>query len=1507
MRTKRTQHHRKKGLLLSLFLLLLLVFGLQVSAAPEMSESAQKKVYLTAATSNGTIIEPEAVPYTEGQTVKQILLSSGHVFAGLEEKGYIDSIDGISGNFMYFYDGNKYALDEVPEKLTVICFTEVENAWSSEMEDLIRYVGAYREREDFSRIQKYEPAKEAYDAALKGIRTGKNAAELQESLEKAVADYEAILNGTKYSVNFSATQGSKTVTALSITMTDQYGNVSTAKGTQIQVVAGTYQFSVSDGGYNRVDGEVVVKGQQSVTVTLPDGEWFGEINLLDDDRAKKSFAKEQDTNAHRAVYQIPDVTGTTAIILNAAYGKGIPDSKTTLLRTIYVGVNGTDASDISRSWNSTATKLSQCVKNGLEGRTFLLEAQYPVKDKSRADYGYTMIQSYKMVLERYPTLRALSVKDGDTELLTGFDGMQTEYSLTTVGDSLTIAGTPFEEEGCSVLVNGRNTNTVSVNQGQTDVQVQVVCDTTGKKSEYTLHITKKASVSVTLDTPADTSVAVMNAAGSEIRPGTNGTYALIPGAEYTYVATLDTWYHTTASFTAEEGLTVKVEKPVKEDAMTAFALYSRSGIYAPYELENAFSADTHEVSCIIPDANNMAYVSAAGLDGYSIKALYTVQHNMLDTKVEKSVGSDAGKSTSLGGQFLLVSGYGQKLVMRLTKTDSAKTATWYQDYEVTIRRSAHLNDGRGVAPSLADDSGKLSLMDKEGKVVSFDRDTTEYWVMIERGAQNLTLNAKFYNEDKDTRWGGGFYAVIDGKHYDSLTDVALDLGDNPDSWNSKDITIQVCHEDKNSISTSYVLHITQIDPVKITFKTTPENARTFVVNSNNGRSVKASADGTYGLIPGQTYEYHVTCKGYVGKKETYKTPDQAATVTVALDKAADNTSLKNFDAEWPSFRCDANNNGVINSPVPKTAEEAVLNWSVKLGDGYGSNATGCPIIVDDSIYVYGDTSIYKIDKISGEIKAQGSMAHSSSFGINPPTYADGMIFVGLSGGDIQAFNADTLKPLWIYHDALGGQPNCPIIYHDGYLYTGFWNGEKLDGNFACISVTDEDPSREDEEKLASWTYTQKGGFYWAGAYACDQFILVGTDDGEDGYDKGYSNVLSLDPKTGRVIDQVQLKEVGDLRSTITREEGTNNYYFTTKGGYFYRLQVNEDGTMVQNSLTALLLDNGSGSNRTPAMSTSTPTIYNGRAYIGVSGVSQFGAYSGHNITVIDLDSFSIAYKVITQGYPQTSGVLTTAYEEKEGKAYIYFFDNYTPGKLRVITDQKGQTAPEQTITEIYNDKGSEKTYQTAPVLFTPVGEDAQYALCTPIIDTDGTIYFKNDSARLMSLSSTIENLTIDQEPTKMKYAVGDTFNPAGMKVTAHYTNGTTRDVTDYVTYSKDPLSATDVNFTIRFKYVKYQNKDGNAGVPYDEPYVVLKLQVGDRTTVLGDVNEDGVVNDEDAELVYKFATGREDATEEQKVLADVNGDGMIDSMDASWIYAYSKGKITQFPGQQETEEQTKEE
>lgn len=43
------------------------------------------------------------------------------------------------------------------------------------------------------------------------------------------------------------------------------------------------------------------------------------------------------------------------------------------------------------------------------------------------------------------------------------------------------------------------------------------------------------------------------------------------------------------------------------------------------------------------------------------------------------------------------------------------------------------------------------------------------------------------------------------------------------------------------------------------------------------------------------------------------------------------------------------------------------------------------------------------------------------------------------------------------------------------------------------------------------------------------------------------------------------------------------------------------------------------------------------------------------------------------GYPQTSGLLTTAYQNGDGYNYVYFLDNYTPGKLRVIRDKPGMT------------------------------------------------------------------------------------------------------------------------------------------------------------------------------------------------------------------------------------------
>ena len=320
------------------------------------------------------------------------------------------------------------------------------------------------------------------------------------------------------------------------------------------------------------------------------------------------------------------------------------------------------------------------------------------------------------------------------------------------------------------------------------------------------------------------------------------------------------------------------------------------------------------------------------------------------------------------------------------------------------------------------------------------------------------------------------------------------------------------------------------------------------------------------------------------------------------------------------------------------------------------------------------------------------------------------------------------------------------------------------------------------------------------------------------------------------------------------------------------------------------------------MSTCTPVIYNGRAYIGISGVGQFKAYSGHNITVIDLNSWKIAYTVRTQGYPQTSGLLTTAYNEGDGTVYVYFFDNYTPGKLRVLRDKPGQMAPNITVKETTVDGGKEITYDTAAVLFTPDGDQAQYAICSPITDASGMIYFKNDSAYMMALGSVITELRVDGQPDKLAYRAGETFDPTGMKITAVYKNGFERDVTQYVTFSQQPLGSTDSAFEIRFEHVMYQDKDGQGGskYPVDPPSVTIALTIA--PSIPGDVDADGNITAEDAAKVAEHVrntesgtTGGFTLTEAQLENADVNGDGKVTLDDAELIWQYSCGEITEFP------------
>lgn len=697
-----------------------------------------------------------------------------------------------------------------------------------------------------------------------------------------------------------------------------------------------------------------------------------------------------------------------------------------------------------------------------------------------------------------------------------------------------------------------------------------------------------------------------------------------------------------------------------------------------------------------------------------------------------------------------------------------------------------------------------------------------------------------------------------------------------------EITLLVTHTYTGD-SSVYTVTVKKQKTVRVEARVTPEEAGLSIRNSG-GEGVYPDGDGMYHLMEGKRYSYSATCLGYISTAGRF-TASEGLVLTVSMTKALDNPDLvQDLPAQWENFRGNSDNNGVTETETPRDADEAELYWASKLGEGFGSEATGSPIIVDDALIFTAGRYIYRMDRFTGEVLAQAQMCGKSAYNLIPPTYGDGMIFVGMAGGTVQAFNAATLKSLWVYENAWGGQPNCPITYQDGYIYTGFWNWDYEEAQFVCVPVTDEYPLQTMERKTEAWAYTYRGGFYWAGAYAGDGYVLVGTDDGQSGT-APTGQVLSFDSRTGRLLDSLTGLN-GDVRCTIVHDPATGRCYFDTTGGTFYGVRVDESGHFVEGSLQTLDL----GAGEALIGSTSTPVVYNGRAYIGVRGENQFEPYGGHTIAVIDLseEGLSIAYTCNTGGYCQSSGLLSIGYtEDEDGWVYVYFIENYYPGKVRVVKDRKGETGLANAVTETYTYQGINHTAENcAPVLFTPQGGQRAFAIGSAIVDEYGTLYFKNDSAYMMAVGSRVERIEVTEQPDKTAYAAGESFDPSGMKVVAHLSNGLTRDVTDRVTWSEEGLSASDGEVLIYYTDVLYHDSttatgDNRTGVISDPLWDWVDITVQGETA-LGDVDGDGVTDGRDITALSRYL----DAWENQGwnvsgAVADLNGDGVVDSRDVT--------------------------
>lgn len=733
-------------------------------------------------------------------------------------------------------------------------------------------------------------------------------------------------------------------------------------------------------------------------------------------------------------------------------------------------------------------------------------------------------------------------------------------------------------------------------------------------------------------------------------------------------------------------------------------------------------------------------------------------------------------------------------------------------------------------------------------------------------------------------------------------------------------TITVSGTETGATSTTYTYTVETIGTYDAKITTNADGAQVRVYQGDT--LVTPGKDGVYSLRTDKTYKYVVVAKGYVTKSGTITQPaltDGILTVTLSAVPAI---SLPDYKAFWPNFRGNDQNMAITNIKTPtgqidaetKTPDVELL-WASASGSGYDSGAVGSPIFVGGYMYAYAGSKLLKLDPANGETVASANMVSNSDFAIIPPTYADGMIFVALKEGRVQAFRADTLESLWVYQDPLKGQSNSPITYSDGYVYVGFWNGESKPANFVCLTADYEGTST----KEALWRYTSQGGFYWAGAYANDKYVVVGTDDGQSGYTSQTAKLVVFDKRTGEIVDSKE-GYTGDIRSNIAYADG--RVYFTSKGGYFYSEVLGADGKL-----------SGSQAINLGGMSTSTPVVYKSRAYVGVAGTKgQFTPYSGHHIAVLDLNSWSVAYTATTQGYPQTSGLLSTNTED--GSVNVYFMDNYTPGVMRVINDSAGQTSLKNGITENGKDN-------CAPVVFKPEGPLAQYCICSPVVDEYGTLYFKNDSGNLIALTSAVKELVVAEAPESIDVD-GNKVQVTGGKIVAKLANGMERDVTKLVTYrlndEKEPeavytYGAEVGSYTLSTKTVSLIQKqadikigngsvDGTtvdgvttfkAGTSADAPEIKVtapaagwKLDAENTFTVSSDNDVACVVLVKKADGSYEklAATTGEDGThsftatlaaDDSIVVAlkgDVDGDGKLTSSDVVVCKAVTLEKTT---------------
>ena len=413
-------------------------------------------------------------------------------------------------------------------------------------------------------------------------------------------------------------------------------------------------------------------------------------------------------------------------------------------------------------------------------------------------------------------------------------------------------------------------------------------------------------------------------------------------------------------------------------------------------------------------------------------------------------------------------------------------------------------------------------------------------------------------------------------------------------------------------------------------------------------------------------------------------------------------------SDWPQFLGDPKAPGISYGDGATKGSDIKLRWEKNTGSTW-FDVPGTPIVVGEYVYYYSSQYLRKLELATGTevAKAQIYGEPVNQFFINI-AYGEGKIFVpcqtdnlddglDIKGVFLRVFDAETLNQLYVTESLGSGQPQSPVMYHNGYFVTGIYGRNAI---YAGFTANDEDPTRPDEIKSISWSVdaASKYGFSFNGAAFVGDMCYFGN-----------GNILNIVNYKNGEIRSFDIGEEYSIRSTITYSNETNRLYIASNHqdnhAAIFSYELEADGMPKISSVCKWVSTIEGGGTQ------SAPVIYKGRLYLGGGGHTMGSNEPFHVLDAITLkEVYSVP--ILSKG----SAGISTAYasEENNWQVYIYMVP-YSPNandlsELWIIEDKQGQTEARYEIVENIGRK--------------------QYCSQSLIVASDGSLVWYNDGGYL---------------------------------------------------------------------------------------------------------------------------------------------------------------------------------